>query len=202
MVERKLPARQRVDSLVGNGNRLTADQRAHAARQEHTRQRGDKRRHIQVVDGRAHQKAKAHADDQRKADADERVNAQDGIAIGNEHARERGHRRHRQVDAAGDEHHRHAYGADADIGIVRKEQQERAQRCEALVAVCNGTDQIDDQEHGHRGVYHDVLGVEYARDETSALWLRIKHVLPPLQRFCGPWNASPSSCAPARTATR
>ena len=46
-------------------------------------------------------------------------------------------------------------------------------------------------------------GVTYlSKMDKSALWLRIKHVLPPLPCFCGPWSAWTSSCASARTATR
>lgn len=172
-----LPLGQRVHHGVGNVDGFPADQGANAPGQEHARQRGDEGRHVQIVDGRAHQQPQTNADHHGGQNADQRVKTQHRIAVGNEHARQRRYRAHAQVNAAGDQHHRHAHGGDAVIGIVDEHVHKGAQGGEALGAVGDCAEEIDDQENADGGVYHDILGVRRLAQQALLFHrLFLKHI--------------------------
>ena len=122
-----------------------------------------------LVNRRAHQRAQAHADQYGYDHGDDRGDAHALVAIGDDHARQRGHRGHGQVDAAGDQHHGHAHGGDAVVGVVGEEVHEGAQRGKTDAAVANRAVGIDDQEDDHGGVHHDVLRIHDAAQKTLLL---------------------------------
>ena len=159
-LEVELEARQGADQVIFDGDGLTADQRGHAAREEHACQRGDKRRHVQVLYAGAHQKPQPHAHKQREGNADDRVQAHHGGAVGDDHASQGGDSRHRQVDAARDQHHCHAYGGNADIGIIAEQQHEGAQGGKALAAVEQRAEQVEQGEYAKRRVDHQIVGLK------------------------------------------
>ena len=190
-----LPAGHLVNQLVVDGDGLAADEGAHAARQEHARQRCDKRGDLEVGDQRAHAQAQQHADQDGERHAQHRIKTQHGGAVGDEHAGEGGDRRDGQVDAAGDEHHRHAHGGDADVGVVHEEHHERAQLGEAAVAVHEDARAVNDQEDADGGEHHEVLRVGDEVHQLAAFLLIHGAHLP---SACGP-GAWPATCRPAQT---
>ena len=207
MLEVNLEARKAVDHRMRYGDGFAADQRTYAAREEVSGQRRDERRYVQVMDRRALQRAQTHAHHERSQHTDDGMNAQHGAAVGDEHAGQTRDRSDGQIDAAGDQHHRHTHGGYAVIGVIHEHINERAQRCKAHAAEHDRAEDIDDQKDADGGVHHDVLGIEQPADQGLAgRNFTIRHIMRPLSPLCGSFHASlralPSSCAPVRIAVR
>ena len=191
-----------------DGDGLAADEGADAARQEVAGQGCDEGRNLQAMDGSALEQAQAHADDQREQDAPQGMDPQNGVAVGDEHAGEGGDGRDGVVDAAGDEHHRHADCGDAVVGVVDEHVHKGAQGGEALGAVGDCAHRVNQQEDADGGIHHDVLGVGNALCEALLSVARlldgsgIRHSARLLSPWPWPWNASRTSCAPVRTGAR
>ena len=167
-VKRKLDSGQLIDQRMIDTDRLTGDQTAHTSGQEVAGQGGDKGRHVQVVDGRAHEGTQAYRHQDGEGNGDQRRNPQLRIAVGDKHAGQGLYRSHGQIDPPRDQNHGHTHGRDPVIRIVRKEIDKGTQRREADTAIHDGTEDIDDQENSNRRVDHDIFRIHDPAEQALA----------------------------------
>jgi hypothetical protein len=97
-------------------DRLDRDHVAHAAGEEHRRQRGDERLDAEVVDHQPDEQAEDRTGEQD--DRDRRRRRPPGFhQPSGDHRRQRHHRPDGQVDAPGENHERHAHGESDEVRV-------------------------------------------------------------------------------------
>ncbi len=119
--------------LVGDADRIDADQVAQAAREEHAGQRDDEGLQPVALDQQAHEGAEGGAHGEHERDHDRRAPAVLLDQRGRHHGGECDHRAHRKIDAAGEDHEGHADGDDDQEGVVDQQVEEDLGREEAVV---------------------------------------------------------------------
>ena len=141
--------RQLHERRVGDRDRALADHVAEPAGQEHRRQRGDERLHLEDVDHEPDEQAE-HArehEDERDHHGGRPPRLQQARR---DHAAEGHDRADREVDAARQDDERHADREHDQVGVVDEQVEEHLPREEAAVAHA-ADDEDDDEEHGgHR----------------------------------------------------
>ena len=147
--ERDARDRELHERRVGDRDRALADDVAEAAGEEHRRQGGDERLHLEDVDHEADEQpehAREH-EDERDHDRGRPARLQQARR---DHAAEGDDRADREVDAAREDHERHAHCEHDEVRVVDEQVQEHLPREEAAVAHA-ADDEDGDEEHGGHG---------------------------------------------------
>ena len=160
---------QRLEALVLHVELGGVDDGRHALGEEHARQRNDKGLDLQIGHQKSLYHAEQQADQQRQQQCGQNAAAVIVQMDGADHAHQRRHGAHRDIDAAGDHDDAHAAGEDDQRGILVEDVKERLRLQKAGA------------EEYHRAQIHD----GEHRDGDDQQEVRIRHgrpILPARQR--------------------